>query len=262
MTIGRDRVPKVHAPILLRAPSMGSARGMRRPADRRRDCAPLAAGARARRAVREGRLMPDLRPRPRPCAGQPGDPAAGLRRRLPALLPAQPEACPLLGVSEPGDPAIPRSAPISTSAPTCRATGSGATASWSTSRPTSARSGATTSSASCSAARSPSRRRCSPDGLEVRHVDAGPQRADVPHDVACAPAGPFAGPLVVSMRPFQPADAIRAIQITSRFPAVHGAPVHIGLPRADRHRRSRQARLRRRGRRSTTTSCRSSGPAA
>jgi uncharacterized protein YcsI (UPF0317 family) len=35
----------------------------------------------------------------------------------------------------------------------------------------------------------------------------------------------------VSMRPFKPADAIRAIQITSRFPAVHGAPVHIGLPR-------------------------------
>jgi uncharacterized protein YcsI (UPF0317 family) len=43
-------------------------------------------------------------------------------------------------------------------------------------------------------------------------------------------AGRFHGPLVVSMRPLQPADAIRAIQITSRFPTVHGAPVHIGLP--------------------------------
>jgi uncharacterized protein YcsI (UPF0317 family) len=32
------------------------------------------------------------------------------------------------------------------------------------------------------------------------------------------------------MRPFRPADAIRAIQITSRFPGVHGAPVHIGRP--------------------------------
>lgn len=38
--------------------------------------------------------------------------------------------------------------------------------------------------------------------------------------------------MVVSMRPLKPADAIRAIQITSRFPAVHGAPVHIGLPEA------------------------------
>jgi len=32
------------------------------------------------------------------------------------------------------------------------------------------------------------------------------------------------------MRPLKPAHAIRAIQITTRFPAVHGAPVHIGLP--------------------------------
>ncbi len=34
------------------------------------------------------------------------------------------------------------------------------------------------------------------------------------------------------MRPMRPADAIRAVQITSRFPSVHGAPVHIGLPEA------------------------------
>ena len=49
-------------------------------------------------------------------------------------------------------------------------------------------------------------------------------------NVPCAPAGQFAGPLVVSMRPFNPADAIHAIQITTRFPAVHGAPVHVGDP--------------------------------
>jgi uncharacterized protein YcsI (UPF0317 family) len=48
--------------------------------------------------------------------------------------------------------------------------------------------------------------------------------------IACAPAGPFSGPMVVSMRPFAPADAIRAIQVTSRYPGVHGAPVHIGHP--------------------------------
>ena len=44
------------------------------------------------------------------------------------------------------------------------------------------------------------------------------------------PAGVFHGPLVVSMRPLKPADAIRAVQITSRFPSVHGAPVHLGMP--------------------------------
>ncbi len=69
-------------------------------------------------------------------------------------------------------------------------------------------------------------------GLPLRHVDA---RADVPiylTSIDCAPAGRFTGKMVVSMRPFKPADAIRAIQITSRLPNVHGAPVHIGLPEA------------------------------
>src|SRR6185369_16877073 len=49
-------------------------------------------------------------------------------------------------------------------------------------------------------------------------------------DEPTAAAGPFHGPLVVSMRPLKPADAIRAVQITTRFPAVHGAPVHLGMP--------------------------------
>jgi uncharacterized protein YcsI (UPF0317 family) len=48
--------------------------------------------------------------------------------------------------------------------------------------------------------------------------------------IDCVPAGRFKGKMVVSMRPFTPANAIRAVQITSRFPAVHGAPVHLGLP--------------------------------
>jgi uncharacterized protein YcsI (UPF0317 family) len=48
--------------------------------------------------------------------------------------------------------------------------------------------------------------------------------------IATVPVGPFHGPMVVSMRPLKPADAIRAIQITTRFPSVHGAPVHIGKP--------------------------------
>jgi uncharacterized protein YcsI (UPF0317 family) len=68
------------------------------------------------------------------------------------------------------------------------------------------------------------------DGLELRHITA---RRNVPMyrtSIETVPAGPFRGPMVVSMRPFKPADAIRAIQITTRFPSVHGAPVHVGLP--------------------------------
>ncbi|HEX7969693.1 MAG TPA: putative hydro-lyase [Stellaceae bacterium] len=67
-------------------------------------------------------------------------------------------------------------------------------------------------------------------GLPLRHIERGINVAMYRTNIACHPAGRFAGPLVVSMRPLRPADAIRAVQITSRFPAVHGAPVHIGLP--------------------------------
>ena len=49
-------------------------------------------------------------------------------------------------------------------------------------------------------------------------------------NIATVPAGPFLGPMVVSMRRLRAAAAIRAIQVTSRFPDVHGAPVHIGDP--------------------------------
>lgn len=68
------------------------------------------------------------------------------------------------------------------------------------------------------------------DGLRLRHQDCGVNVPMYRTSIETAPAGRFRGPLVVSMRPFRPADAIRAIQITSRFPGVHGAPVHIGKP--------------------------------
>jgi uncharacterized protein YcsI (UPF0317 family) len=68
------------------------------------------------------------------------------------------------------------------------------------------------------------------EGLPIRHIACGVTAPMYRTDIACVPAGPFRGPIVVSMRPLKPAHAIRAIQITSRFPAVHGAPIHIGLP--------------------------------
>ncbi len=68
------------------------------------------------------------------------------------------------------------------------------------------------------------------DGIELRHITEGCAVPMYRTNVPTVAAGPFHGPLVVSMRPMKPADAIRAIQITTRFPAVHGAPVHIGRP--------------------------------
>lgn len=68
------------------------------------------------------------------------------------------------------------------------------------------------------------------EGLRIRHIERGCNVPMYRTNVPCRPAGPFAGPLVVSMRPFKPADAARAEKITARYPAVHGAPVQIGDP--------------------------------
>jgi uncharacterized protein YcsI (UPF0317 family) len=67
-------------------------------------------------------------------------------------------------------------------------------------------------------------------GLDVRNVTEGVNVPMYRTNIPCEPAGPFAGNMVVSMRPFAASQAIRAIQICSRFPAVHGAPVHLGDP--------------------------------
>jgi uncharacterized protein YcsI (UPF0317 family) len=67
-------------------------------------------------------------------------------------------------------------------------------------------------------------------GISLKHLVAGKNVAMYRTDIDCAPVGPFAGPLVVSMRPLTAADADRAIEITARFPAAHGAPIHAGRP--------------------------------
>lgn len=70
------------------------------------------------------------------------------------------------------------------------------------------------------------------DGLSIRHIEAGSTVPMYRTNIACAAVGPFGGPMVVSMRPFTPKDAIRAIEITSGYPQAHGAPVHFGHPQA------------------------------
>ena len=67
-------------------------------------------------------------------------------------------------------------------------------------------------------------------GIPLRHIE---EQRTVPMyrtNIATTPAGVFHGPMVVSMRPMRSADIVRAVQVTSRFPSVHGAPVHIGMP--------------------------------
>jgi len=69
-------------------------------------------------------------------------------------------------------------------------------------------------------------------GVPLRHVERGCNVPMYRTAVACAPAGRFSGPLVVSMRPIPAAQVSLAVQITARFEKVHGAPVHVGAPEA------------------------------
>jgi uncharacterized protein YcsI (UPF0317 family) len=67
-------------------------------------------------------------------------------------------------------------------------------------------------------------------GVPVRHLETGCNVPMYRTNIVCVPAGVFRGPMVVSMRPLKPADVVRAVQVCSRFPRAHGAPIHFGAP--------------------------------
>src|SRR5438874_6040718 len=67
-------------------------------------------------------------------------------------------------------------------------------------------------------------------GVPVRHLEAGCNVPMYRTNRPCRPAGVFRGPMVVSMRPLAPEQAIVATRICARFPRAHGTPVHFGDP--------------------------------
>jgi uncharacterized protein YcsI (UPF0317 family) len=67
-------------------------------------------------------------------------------------------------------------------------------------------------------------------GVPVRHIDLGRNVPMYRTNIACRPAGAFRGPLVVSMRPMTPAQAVAATRVCTRFSRAHGDPVHFGDP--------------------------------
>jgi len=67
-------------------------------------------------------------------------------------------------------------------------------------------------------------------GLPLRHIEQNRNVSMYRTNIPTVPAGVFSGPMVVSMRPIPHKQVVRAVQVTSRFPGVHGAPVHIGDP--------------------------------
>ncbi len=69
-------------------------------------------------------------------------------------------------------------------------------------------------------------------GVRLRHVEQRRNVAMYRTNIACAPAGIFSGEMVVSMRPIRSRDVARVVEISATMPIAHGAPVHVGNPRA------------------------------
>lgn len=140
-----------------------------------------------------------------------------------------PKPCPLLGVSEPGDPNLPTLGDIDirTDVPRYRIFEDGKQVDARTDVTELWRDDLVTFVLGCSFSFEEA---LLEEGILLRHIESNQVVPMYETRIETTPAGPFRGKLVVSMRPLRPADAIRAIQITSRFPTVHGAPVHFGNP--------------------------------
>jgi uncharacterized protein YcsI (UPF0317 family) len=188
-------------------------------------------GAAMRRLIREGRF-----------AGPTSGAARGFVQGNLVVLPNElasdflrfcqlnPKPCPLIGVTEPGSPHVPalgRDLDLRTDLPRYRVWRDGVLCDEPESISDVWSDGLTGFVLGCSFSFEEA---LTESGILLRHIAQGRNVAMYRTKLPTVKAGPFEGPMVVSMRPLTPANAIRAIQITSRFPAVHGAPVHIGLP--------------------------------
>ncbi|WAP51491.1 putative hydro-lyase [Arthrobacter sp. ATA002] len=67
-------------------------------------------------------------------------------------------------------------------------------------------------------------------GIRIAHIEQGTNVPMYRTSIRCEAAGSMSGPLVVSMRPVPASQVSDAVRITARYPAVHGAPVHVGNP--------------------------------
>jgi uncharacterized protein YcsI (UPF0317 family) len=186
-------------------------------------------GSQVRRAAREGILTEHT-------SGLAAEQVQGNLVILPAALATDflrycqrnPKPCPLLAVSEPGDPTLPElgaDLDIRTDVPRYRVWRRGELVESPTDIRALWRDDLVSFVIGCSFS---FEHALQAEGIRLRHVEQRRNVAMYRTNIATRRAGAFEGPLVVSMRPFAPADAICAIQITSRLPEVHGAPVHLG----------------------------------
>ena len=68
------------------------------------------------------------------------------------------------------------------------------------------------------------------NGIPVRHMETGRNVPMYRSNIELMPAGPFAGKMVVTMRPIPAHQVDQACEISARYPQAHGAPIGFGDP--------------------------------
>ena len=68
------------------------------------------------------------------------------------------------------------------------------------------------------------------NGIPVRHMETGRNVPMYRSNIDLIPAGPFAGKMVVTMRPIPAHQVDQACEISARYPQAHGAPIGFGDP--------------------------------
>ncbi len=146
-----------------------------------------------------------------------------------AFCVANPKPCPLIAQSEPGDPTLPSLGDIDvrTDVPRYRVFRDGVAVSEETDISALWRDDLVAFALGCSYSFEAA---LLDAGVPIRHIEQGKKVCTYRTGLDTMPAGRLHGRMVVSMRNFTVPNAIRAIEITSRFPRVHGAPIHFGDP--------------------------------
>lgn len=149
-----------------------------------------------------------------------------------AFCAANPKPCPLIAQSEPGDPTLPslgRDIDVRSDLPRYRVFRDGVAVAEETDITALWRDDLVAFALGCSYSFESALLEA---GVPIRHIEQGKKVCTYQTGIDTVPAGRFHGRMVVSMRNFTVPNAIRAIEITSRFPRVHGAPIHFGDPAA------------------------------
>jgi uncharacterized protein YcsI (UPF0317 family) len=145
---------------------------------------------------------------------------------------ANPKPCPLLGISKPGDPMLPelgRDLDIRTDVARYRVWRDGRAVAEPQDIRDLWRDDMVAFVLGCSYS---FEQALAEAGVRLKHWERGENSPYYVTNIDTEARGPFKGKLIVSMRAIPQPDVEKAVAITSRYPTVHGSPVHIGSPEA------------------------------